>query len=91
MVRKGPAIKNEVDDAIDLCAEVYNLRDSVEESRARCEQATDERQKKEFASKGVSQRWFPRYTMTQIGFSSAKPKTVFRAHCFPSISAFTRT
>jgi len=53
VVRKGPAIKNEVDDAIDLCGEVFNLRDSIEESRARCEQGTDERQKKEFANKGV--------------------------------------
>lgn len=56
VVRKGPAIKNEVDDAIDLCGEVFNLRESVEESRARCEQATDERQRKEFASKGAHQR-----------------------------------
>lgn len=53
VVRKGPAIKNEVDDAIDLCAEVFNLRDSIEESRAQCEQATDERQKKALAHKGA--------------------------------------
>jgi hypothetical protein len=54
VVRKGPAIKNEVDDAIDLCAEVFNLRDSIEEARALCEQATDERQKKALANKGAS-------------------------------------
>ena len=53
VVRKGPAIKNEVDDAIDLCAEVFNLRDSIEESRAQCEQATDDRQKKALANKGA--------------------------------------
>ena len=53
VVRKGPAIKNEVDDAIDLCAEVFNLRDSIEESRAQCEQTTDERQKKALATKGA--------------------------------------
>jgi len=52
VVRKGPAIKNEVDDAIDLCAEVFNLRDSIEEARAQCEQATDDRQKKALANKG---------------------------------------
>ena len=58
VVRKGPAIKNEVDDAIDLCAEVYNLRDSIEEARAQCEQATDERQKKTLANKGMySNKW----------------------------------
>lgn len=53
MVRKGPAIKGEVDDAIDLCAEVFNLRDSIEACRAQCEQATDERQKKALATKGA--------------------------------------
>jgi hypothetical protein len=60
VVRKGPAIKNEVDDAIDLCAEVFNLRDSIEESRAQCEQATDERQKKSLATKGACSdlQWF---------------------------------
>ena len=54
VVRKGVAIKNEVDDAIDLCAGVLNLRDSIEASRAQCEQTTaDERQRKSFASKGA--------------------------------------
>jgi hypothetical protein len=53
VVRKGPAIKQEVDDAIDLCAEAVNLRDAIEESRAQCEQATDERQKKIFATRGA--------------------------------------
>lgn len=64
MVRKGPAIKNEVDDAIDLCAEVFNLREAIEESRAQCEQATDERQKKVLANKGTHHRllWYCRIT-----------------------------
>ena len=57
VVRKGPAIKNEVDDAIDLCAEVFNLRDSIEEARSQCEQATDDRQKKALANKGAYGGW----------------------------------
>lgn len=78
VVRKGPAIKNEVDDAIDLCAEVVNLRDSIEESRAQCEQTTDERQKKVLATKGAcsdSQRTGCG-RMTQITLSFAEPKAV---------------
>jgi hypothetical protein len=42
-----------VDDAIDQSAEVFNLRDSIEEARIRAEQATDERTKRSFAQKGV--------------------------------------
>lgn len=45
-------MKNAVDDAIDLCAEVVNLRDSIEEARTRAEQATDERQRRAYAHKG---------------------------------------
>ena len=52
VVRKGPAVKNTVDDAIDQCAEVFNLRDSIEELRTRAEQATDERQKRQYAQRG---------------------------------------
>jgi hypothetical protein len=42
-----------VDDAIDQCAEVFNLRDSIEEARIRAEQATDERTKRSFTQKGL--------------------------------------
>ena len=90
VVRKGPAIKNEVDDAIDLCGGVFNLRDSIEESRARCEQATDERQKKALANKGACRRRLWYYRMTQITPSSAELKAVLRAHRLPSISTFHR-
>lgn len=51
-MRRGPAVKNTVDDAIDQCAEVINLRDSIEEARARAEQATNEQQRKQYAHKG---------------------------------------
>ena len=46
-------VKHTVDDAIDQCAEVFNLRDSIEEARARAEQATDERQRKLHAHRGL--------------------------------------
>jgi hypothetical protein len=47
-------VKNIVDDAIDQCSTVFNLRDSIEESRNRAEQATDEKQKRIHAQKGLS-------------------------------------
>ena len=53
VIRKGPVVKAAVDDAIDQCAEVFNLRDSIEEARIRAEQTTDEREKKLFAQKGL--------------------------------------
>jgi hypothetical protein len=53
VIRKGPVVKAAVDDAIDQCAEVFNLRDSIEEARIRAEQAVDEREKRSFAQKGL--------------------------------------
>jgi hypothetical protein len=53
VIRKGPAVKVAVDDAIDQCAEVLNLRDSIEEARIRAEQVRDEREKRSFAQRGL--------------------------------------
>lgn len=52
-MRKGPAVKNTVDEAIEQCAEVYSLLDSIEEARTRAEQATDDKQKRVHATKGL--------------------------------------
>lgn len=52
VIRKGHTVKNAVDDAIDQCSEVFNLRDSIEEARNLAEQATDERQKRRHAQRG---------------------------------------
>ena len=43
-----------MDDAIDQCAEVFNLRDSIEEARICAEQARDEREKRTLAQRGLS-------------------------------------
>ncbi len=53
-MRKGPAVKNTVDEAIEQCAEVYSLLDSIEEARTRAEQATDDKQKRVHATKGLA-------------------------------------
>jgi hypothetical protein len=45
-------VKNAVDEAIDRCAIVFNLRDSIEEERIKAEQATEEKQQRIHTSKG---------------------------------------
>lgn len=46
-------MKNAVDEAVDRCAVVLNLRDSIEDERLKAEQATDEKQKRVHTSKGL--------------------------------------
>jgi hypothetical protein len=52
VIRRGRAVKNAVDSAIDQCGEVENLRDSIEEARIRAEQTTDDAQKRALGQKG---------------------------------------
>ncbi|KIJ13397.1 hypothetical protein PAXINDRAFT_170473 [Paxillus involutus ATCC 200175] len=53
IVRRGSSVKNAVDEAIDRCAIVFNLRDSIEEERIKAEQATEEKQQRIHTSKGL--------------------------------------
>lgn len=46
-------MKNAVDEAVDRCAVVLNLRESIEEERVKADQATDEKQKRVHTSKGL--------------------------------------
>jgi hypothetical protein len=46
-------VKNTVDEAVDRCAVVLNLRDSIEKERVKADQATDEKQKRVHTSKGL--------------------------------------
>ncbi|KAH7925850.1 hypothetical protein BV22DRAFT_1033556 [Leucogyrophana mollusca] len=77
IIRKGPAVKNTVDEAIDRCAEVYNLRDAIEEERTRAEQAADDRQKRSHASKGLQnlRRYFE-LIVFQAYLQSTEPDTI---------------
>jgi len=54
VVRRGLAVKDRVDAAIDQCSVVLNLRDSIEEERARAENSTNERQRRIHAHRGAS-------------------------------------
>lgn len=46
-------MKNTVDEAIDRCAMVLNLRDSIEEERVKAVQVTNDKQKRVHTSKGI--------------------------------------
>jgi hypothetical protein len=45
-------VKRAVDDAIDRCSAVLNLRDAIEDSRVHAEEATDEKQIRLHTAKG---------------------------------------
>ncbi|RDB25649.1 Paladin [Hypsizygus marmoreus] len=77
VIRKGPTVKNIVDDAIDQCSAVFNLRDSIEESRYNAEQATDEKQKHALAQKGLqSLRRYFELIVFQSYLQSTEPDTM---------------
>ncbi|KAF8071749.1 inositol hexakisphosphate-domain-containing protein [Lyophyllum atratum] len=77
VIRKGPTVKHTVDDAIDQCSAVLNLRDAIEESRNNAEQATDEKQKRVFAQKGLQnlRRYFE-LIIFQSYLQSTEPDTM---------------
>ncbi|GLB40222.1 putative inositol hexakisphosphate [Lyophyllum shimeji] len=77
VIRKGPTVKNIVDDAVDQCSAVFNLRDSIEEARINAEQATDEKQKRGFAQKGLQnlRRYFE-LIIFQSYLQSTEPDTI---------------
>jgi hypothetical protein len=54
VVRKGRSVKDTVDIAIDRSGEVENLRDAIEQSRLRAEEAPNDLQKKDFVNTGSS-------------------------------------
>ena len=88
IVRKGPAVKNTVDEAIDRCAIVMNLRDSIEEERIIAEQATEEKQKRIHASKGKTTLAF--YANIEQIDRDAQFATLLWAHSVPGVSAIYR-
>jgi proline dehydrogenase len=50
-------VKIAVDDAIDQCSAVYHLREAIEEAHTRAEEATDEKQKRVYAAKGMNKNF----------------------------------
>lgn len=85
IVRKGPAVKNTVDEVIDRCAIVMNLRDSIEDERILAEKATDEKQKRIHTSKGMHnlRRYFE-LILFQAYLRSTEPDTMQSFETFKS-------
>ncbi|KXN91655.1 Paladin [Leucoagaricus sp. SymC.cos] len=88
VIRKGPAVKNTVDDAIDQCSTVYNLRESIDLLRVKSEEATDDGQKKLYAQKGLQnlRRYFE-LIVFQAYLQSTIPDTM---QSFESIESFVK-
>ncbi|KAF8734647.1 hypothetical protein AX14_003198 [Amanita brunnescens Koide BX004] len=77
VVRKGPRVKNTVDDAIDQCAAVINLRNTIEETRVRAEQATNSSEQKLYAHRGLqSLRRYFELIVFQSYLQSTEPDTM---------------
>ena len=78
-------VKQAVDDAIDQCSEVFNLRDSIEEARARAEEATDEGQRRLHAHRGLQnlRRYFE-LIIFQAYLQSIEPDTMQTHESFES-------
>ncbi len=78
-------VKLAVDDAIDQCAEVFNLRDSIEEARSQAEQATDEQQRRQHAHRGLNnlRRYFE-LIIFQAYLQSTEPDTIETHESFES-------
>lgn len=78
-------MKQAVDDAIDQCGEVSNLRDSIEEARSCAEQAADERQRRLHAHRALQnlRRYFE-LIIFQAYLQSAEPDTMETHESFES-------
>ncbi|ESK95344.1 metal ion binding oxidoreductase [Moniliophthora roreri MCA 2997] len=88
VIRAGLKVKNTVDAAIDQCAVVYDLRDSIEESRLQAEQASDDATRKIHAVKALQnlRRYFE-LIVFQAYLQSTEPNTM---EDFESIETFVK-
>ena len=78
-------VKQAVDDAIDQCAVVLNLRDAIEDARARAEQAPDERTRRQYAHRALQnlRRYFE-LIIFQSYLQSIEPDTMQTHESFES-------
>nr|GAT59369.1 predicted protein [Mycena chlorophos] len=88
VVRQGLLVKSVVDEAIDRADVVYNLRDAIEEARTRADQATDEKEKRKHAQKGLQNlhRYFV-LMIFQSYLQSTEPDT---KRSFETIESFVQ-
>ncbi|KAF9485182.1 hypothetical protein BDN70DRAFT_910314 [Pholiota conissans] len=88
VIRKGPEVKSAVDDAIDQCSAVYNLRDAIEDSRVFAEEAADEKQTRMHTAKGIQnlRRYFE-LIVFQSYLQSTEPDTM---ESFESVETYVK-
>ncbi|KAJ7707320.1 inositol hexakisphosphate-domain-containing protein [Mycena rosella] len=88
VIRRGLTVKSTVDDAIDRADIVYNLRDAIEEARTRADQATDDKEKRKHAQKGLQNlhRYFA-LIVFQAYLQSTEPDT---RQSFETIETFVK-
>ncbi|KAG8898129.1 hypothetical protein FRB99_007645 [Tulasnella sp. 403] len=83
VVRHGLRVKEAVDDAIDLCGDVFNLRDSIETFRISAEQATDPRQKRMYIQRAKqSLRRYFQLVIFQAYLQSTPPDIIRTVESF---------
>ncbi|KAF9510295.1 hypothetical protein BS47DRAFT_1373349 [Hydnum rufescens UP504] len=77
VIRNGLRVKDEVDDAIDKCGELFNIRDSIEQSRKAAERSTDEHEKRHHVQHGLNnlRRYFS-LIIFQAYLRSTQPDTI---------------
>ncbi|KAJ7649811.1 inositol hexakisphosphate-domain-containing protein [Roridomyces roridus] len=86
VIRKGLTVKGTVDEAIERASLVYDMIDSIEEARTRADQATDDKEKRKHAMKGMQNlhRYFT-LIVFQAYLQSTEPDT---KRSFESMEAF---
>jgi hypothetical protein len=52
VIKRGLQVKSAVDEAIEACAQVFNLHKAIEEARIAAEETTDEREKRKEIQRG---------------------------------------
>lgn len=88
VIRKGRLVKDTVDDAIDRCDAVENLRDSIEDARVRAEESSNNWEQKELAQTGLQalRRYF-QLILFQAYLQSTEPDTL---HSFETFESFVK-
>lgn len=68
VIKHGLQVKGTVDEAIEACAQVFNLHKAIEEARIAAEETTDEREKRREIQKGP---WLGSQSLSVVHLPSA--------------------
>jgi hypothetical protein len=68
VIKHGLQVKGIVDEAIEACAQVFNLHKAIEEARIAAEETTDEREKRKEIQRGP---WLCSHALSVVHLQSA--------------------